>query len=108
MWNRACPLCFVKLSPFSVLSRSNDIICPACHAQLELSRHSRVLSSTAGILAAGLVFHLPYTLTPLGNWVIPIVASFLAFGLGATLLLLLRTDLVVRPSAHPAFPQAHQ
>ena len=108
MWNRACPLCFVKLSPFTVLSRSNDIVCPACHAELELSRQSRVLSSTVGIIAGLLVFQLPRTQTPLGGWAIPVVAVFLAFGLGSALLLSVRTDLVVRPSQYAVFPQAHQ
>ena len=108
MWNRACPLCFVKLSAFLVLAHSSDIVCPTCHAELELSRHSRVLASFVGILAATLVFHLPHTANPLGHWAIPMVASIFAFGLGSALLLLVRADLVLCPHHHSTtFPHAH-
>ena len=97
MWNRACPLCFVKLSPFLVLSRSNDLTCPACHANLELSRHSRVLSSFVGIFAALLAFYLVSTAIHLARWILPMVVSFLTFGCASALMLLIRSDLVVPP-----------
>lgn len=104
MWNRACPMCFVKLSPFLVLSHSNDIVCSACHARLELSRHSRVFSSFAGIVSGMLAFHLLHSATPLGFWALPVVATILAFGFGSALPLFFYTDLVVHASKHPTFP----
>ena len=54
MSNRACPLCFARLSRTQVLSRSNHLICPACHAQLELSRPSRLLASFAGVFRSNI------------------------------------------------------
>lgn len=93
---RACPLCFTKIPRTHVLSRSNDLVCPACHAQLELSRPSRVLGSFVGILAALLVFHLAHTSNSQVNWTLPIVAAILAFGFASALALLLASDLIVR------------
>ncbi len=104
---RGCPLCFVKLSSLLVLSRSNSMSCPTCHAELELSRHSRVLASLVGIAAATVVFHLPSAI-PLGHSVIPVLLACLTFGVGSALLLLVRADLVVRHDPHSGtFPHAH-
>jgi hypothetical protein len=97
MWNRACPLCFVKLSPFLALSASNDLTCPACHAPVELSRHSRVLSSFVGIVVALPAFYLTSTAIHLARWIFPMIAAFLAFGCASALMLFIRSDLVVPP-----------
>ncbi len=107
MWNRACPICFAKISRFLALSHSYDIICPTCRSPLELSRYSRLLSSFLGFLAALLVFHLP--LVPTGaNWVLRLVAVFLAFGFGSALLLFFAADLVVRHEPiSTSFPHTH-
>jgi hypothetical protein len=108
MWNRACPLCFVKLSPFLVLTRSNDLACPACHTELELSRHSRVLASLTGIAAAILAYHLGYTANHLARWIVPVFLAFVAFGCVSAFILLIRSDLVVRPQPDSsAFPHSH-
>jgi hypothetical protein len=53
MGNRACPLCFAKLPRSLVLTRSEDLACPSCHALLELSRSSRVLSAFVGRIRDG-------------------------------------------------------
>ncbi|HEY4979081.1 MAG TPA: hypothetical protein VII25_07965 [Candidatus Acidoferrum sp.] len=110
MSNRSCPLCFVKLSVFQILSRSNDLVCPACHAELELSRPSRLLGSFSGILAAFLAFHLASSANPATRWTWPILAAILAFGFASAFVLFIASDLVVRPKPHPhssAFPHAH-
>ena len=105
MWNRACPLCFARLSRTQVLSCSNDLICPACHAQLELSRPSRVLASFAGIFAAISIFYLAPSSDPLTNWTWPMLAAIVSFGLVSALVLFLASDLVVRPLLRPVtFP----
>lgn len=107
MWNRACPLCFAKVSRTLVVSRSNDLSCPTCHAQLELSRPSRLLSSSAGILAALIAFRLANSAISTARWTWPMLAAILAFGFASALVLFFSSDLVVRP--HPAsssFPHA--
>ena len=107
MWNRACPICFAKIPRFLVLTSSYDITCPTCRSPLELSRHSRLLDSLVGFLAALLVFHLP--LPPTGaNWFLRLVAVFFAFGFGSALLLFFAADLVVPPQpVSTPFPHLH-
>ncbi len=108
MSNRSCPLCFVKLSTFQILSRSNDLVCPACHAELELSRPSRFLDSSVGLLFGFLAFRLAYSASPATRWVWPILAAFLAFGFASAFSLFFFSDLVVRPRPHSSvFPHAH-
>ena len=108
MWNRACPLCFAKVSRFLVLSRSNDMSCPTCHAALELSRPSRLAASFAGLLAAAFSVHLTHSLHLPAPWFLAMVASILAFGIVSSLVLWLVSDLVVRPQpAAATFPHQH-
>jgi hypothetical protein len=105
MGNRSCPLCFVKVPRALVLSRSNDLECPACRVSLELSRPSRVRASVAGF-AAGL-FAGRYALHASGgaSWTFPLLAAILSFGFCSALVLFFFSDLVVRPKATAAtFP----
>ena len=97
MHYRACPLCFTRISRLQVLSYSNEVICPACHAQLELSRSSRVLGSLVGLLAALSAFRSLQTSNPLTNWTLPMLGAILAFSFASALALFLASDLVVRP-----------
>ena len=107
MWNRACPICFTRLSRFAVLTCSYDITCPTCRSPLELSRQSRLLDSLVGFLLALFVFHihLPHTGA---NWILRVVLTVLAFCLGSVLLLFFAADIVVRPTAlSTSFPHPH-
>jgi hypothetical protein len=107
MWNRACPICFAKLSRSLVLSRSYDLTCPTCHSPLELSRYSRLLASLLGFIVALLVFHLPLPHTG-ANWVLRPVAVILTFSFGSAMLLSFVADLVVRPNpVSTSFPHLH-
>jgi hypothetical protein len=109
MWNRTCPLCSVRLSRFQVLTLSNELSCPACHVELELSRPSRLLSSSVGIAVGAVIFHVAQLANPMARWTWPIVAAFLAFGFASAGALIVSADLVVRPrpSHSSAFPHAH-
>lgn len=106
MWNRACPICFTRISRFAVLTCSYDITCPTCRSPLELSRQSRLLDALVGFLVALDVFHIH--LPQVGaNWVLRPVATILAFCFASTLLVFFAADLVVRPSAlSTSFPHA--
>ncbi len=107
MWNRACPICFARISRFLVLTHSYDITCPTCQSPLELSRQSRLLDSLLGFVLALFVFHLPLPHTG-ANWILRLVAAFLAFCLASTLLLFFAADIVVRPSpVSSPFPHPH-
>jgi hypothetical protein len=103
MWNRACPLCFAKVPRPLVLSRSEDLACPSCHAQLELSRPSRVLGAFTGLLAGSAAALMVFGRNAQGSWALGLLAAVLAYGAGSVLALYFLSDLAVRPSKRPLF-----
>ena len=108
MWNRACPLCFAKVPRGVVLSKSGDLSCPSCRAELELARVSRVLGAFVGLLAGYLaVSYVSHRGVP-GGWAAGLLAAVLAFGVGSVVALLFLSDLVVRPKEAAAFPHPHK
>lgn len=109
MPSRACPLCFVRLPRSLVLARSDELVCPSCRTELELSRRSRVLAAFFGLVAAYVAVQVALAASPKGTWFIALVAAVLAYGLGSALLLYFASDLVVCPKPTvSAFPQTHQ
>ena len=108
MWNRACPLCFAKVPRALVLSKSEELACPSCRAQLELSRPSRVVGSLVGVLAGFLVASWVSERLMHGTWVLGLLAAVLAFAAGSVLALFFLSDLIVRPKEPSAFPHPHK
>jgi hypothetical protein len=110
MRNRACPLCFAKTSRWLVLTRGDGLACPSCHTPLELSRPSKLLSATVGLLAAYLLVRLAghANTNPAISWVLPLVEAVFAYACGSALTLFFLSDLVVRAqTSSAAFPQSH-
>jgi hypothetical protein len=108
MSNRSCPLCFVKFSRGAVLVRSGDLVCPSCHARLELSRISRVTAAFFGVAVAFAAVWLLLNGDPQAGWYLAPVAAVLAYGVGSALYLCIVSDLVVCPrSPNKAFPHEH-
>ena len=108
MWNRACPLCFAKVPRALVLSKSEELACPSCRAQLELSRPSRVVGSLVGLLAGFLVASWLSERLMHGTWALGLLAAVLAFAAGSVLALFFLSDLVVRPKEASTFPHPHK
>jgi hypothetical protein len=109
MGNRACPLCFAKVPRSLVLARSEDLSCPSCHAPLELSRFSRVLSALFGLLAGFVAARLVLDVSTTGRWALPMFGAVLAYAFASALVLFFVSDLVVQPKL-PAghFPHSHR
>jgi len=108
MGNHACPLCFAKVPRTLILTKSLELDCPACHAELEVSRGSRVLASFVGVLAGYVAAQFGRHASETAQWTLPTVAAFVTFGICSALVLLLFSDLVVRPKISPAaFPHIH-
>lgn len=109
MWNRACPLCFVKVPRSMVLTRGGDLVCPSCHTPLEVSRASRVLGAVVGLLAGYLLAGILLELSETGRWILPMVGSVLGYGLASAMVLFFLADLVVQPKPEVShFPQSHK
>lgn len=108
MGNQACPMCFAKLPRTAILANSLEVNCAACHAELEVSRGSRVLASFVGVLAGYAAARLSMHASGTAQWTLPTVAAFLTFGICSAVVLLVFADLVVRPKISPtAFPHIH-
>jgi hypothetical protein len=108
MENRTCPRCFVKLPPGAVLARSEELVCPACHTELELSRGSRVLAALVGLCAGYAAASFGEIAFPSAAWVVAVALAVLAYGIASAVLLYVFSDVVVRPkAAAAAFPHAH-
>ena len=109
MGNRGCPLCFVKLSRASVVVDSDQLVCPSCHTPLELSRPSRVMAATVGLIAAYFSAQLVLIAGFRTAWFTAPAAAVLAYAVGSALFLCFLSDLVARPEPAAApFPQIHQ
>src|SRR5215470_2445136 len=108
MWNRACTLCFAKVPRGLVLSRSEGMTCPSCHAELELSRPSRVLGSFVGVAAGFAAASLVFDRGTRGGWALSLLAAVLAFAAGSVAALFFLSDLVVRPKEAAAYPHPHK
>jgi|SRR5271157_3932238 len=109
MWNRACPLCFVKVPRSTVLTRGEDLVCPSCHTPLEVSRASRVLSAATGLLAGYLLAGIFLEISETGRWILPTVGAVLGYGFASAVVLFFLSDLVVQPKpAVGHFPQSHK
>jgi len=109
MGNRACPLCFARVPRTLILTQGDELACPSCHAPLELSRSSRVLSALCGLLAGFAAVHLALQLSTRGRWALPMVGALLAYALVSALVLSFLSDLVVLPKPpHGDFPHSHK
>jgi len=108
MENHVCPMCFAKVPRKLILTKTLEVSCPACHAELEVTRGSRVLAAFVGFLAAFVAVHLFAGATGTARWTLPIVAAVITYGMCAALVLLVFSELVVRPKgSSTAFPHKH-
>ena len=108
MWNRACPLCFRKVPRTLASSRSDELSCPSCHAELELSRPSRVANAWVGVAAGFLAASAVASQGLSGAWALAPVAAVLAFASASALALVFLADLVVRPKEALDLPHTHE
>ncbi|HXR33728.1 MAG TPA: hypothetical protein VN830_08475 [Verrucomicrobiae bacterium] len=108
MENHACPLCFAKVPRTLILTKTLEVICPACHAELEVARGSRVLASFVGILAAFVAVHVSGQVSGTAGWTLPIVAAIASFGVCSAVVLISFSELAVRAKISPTtFPHIH-
>lgn len=107
---RKCSSCLTAVPPGLVLAYSDNIVCPACQAELTIWNGSRLLASIAGILAGVLVWQLTSSATSGAlAWTLPVLYSFLAFGAVSALVLMVIADLrpqLVQSTALPVMVQS--
>jgi hypothetical protein len=105
-----CPYSLTKISPLTVVTRSYDLVCPACGRPLEISRISRNIAVIFGLIAGAVAWYLAtgesQSHQALG-WVFPVVYAILAYGIVAPLALMLTADLSLKSEPHAAEIHAH-
>jgi hypothetical protein len=106
---RKCPSCQTVVPAELVVAYTDNVVCPACKAELTVSNSSRFLASLAGILAGILAWQLTSSAT-VGAlaWTLPLLCSFLAFGVVSALVLMCVADLRPQPIESVVAPLASQ
>ena len=103
---RMCPHCKTEIPAPEAAARSNDMTCPKCGAQLEVSSGSRTISSLCGLAAGAIVWRLSSGLSGDLGGVLPTLYAFLAFGIVSPLALMVTANLSNAPAA-PVPEPAH-
>lgn len=105
---RKCPNCFADVPAPKLLAYSNDIECPSCGRPLEISGWSRNISALAGLIVAGIVWRIVsahfFGQPGLLGWALPVLFSYLAYSLVASLVLASFGDFRLKPDASVASP----
>jgi hypothetical protein len=102
-----CPKCQTVVPAGEIVARTNDLVCPGCGEQLEVSGFSRNLAAFAGLAVGALIWkfsaaHYSSSASALG-WVLPIVYGYLALSISSPIFLILLGDLELKPYQE-AFP----
>lgn len=79
----------------TVAAYSDSFTCIRCGKPLEVARPSRIISTTAGLLAGLVVYRLTRNSDNLLSWALPMVYAILSWGFVSALTLMLTADLRV-------------
>lgn len=97
-----CPQCGKTVPAFLVVALSDGMECPHCQTRLEVATGSRVIAATAGLIAGGIVWLVARSSSDILGFALPVLLSFLAFGIVSPLILMFIAALRIAPSA-PVF-----
>jgi len=100
-----CPQCGNTVPASRVVALSEGMECPHCQTRLEVATPSRMIAVAVGLIAAWLVWRLTRDLTNILGFVLPVVLSFVAFGIVSPLVLMFTAALRIAPAA-PSEPAA--
>jgi hypothetical protein len=99
---RMCPQCGKTVPATRVMALSDGMECPHCQTRLEVAGGSRMIATAAGLIAAWFVWRLTRESTNVVGFTLPVLLSFLAFGIVSPLVLMFVASLRVAPTA-PVF-----
>jgi len=94
-----CPQCGNTVPASGVVALSDGMECPHCKARLEVATPSRMIAVTVGLIAAWLVWRLTRDSTNILGFALPVVLSFVAFGIVSPLVLMFAAALRIAPAA---------
>jgi hypothetical protein len=76
--------------------------CPHCQTRLEVAAGSRLIASSAGLVVGGIVYWATRSIPNILGFALPVLLSFLAFGIVSPLVLIFTAALRIAPAA-PVF-----
>jgi hypothetical protein len=96
---RLCPHCGNTVPAAGVVAFSDGLECPHCQTRLVVADGSRMIAVTVGLIAAFLVWRVSRDSTNIVGFALPVLLSFLAFGIVSPLVLMFTAALRIAPSA---------
>jgi hypothetical protein len=96
---RLCPHCGNTVPAAGVVAFSDGLECPHCETRLVVADGSRMIAVTVGLIAAFLVWRVSRDSTNIVGFALPVLLSFLAFGIVSPLVLMFTAALRIAPSA---------
>jgi hypothetical protein len=103
---RMCPQCGNSVPPSRVVALSDGMECPHCQTRLEVATPSRMVAVAVGLMAAWLAWRLTRESTNILGFALPVVLSFVAFGIVSPLVLMFTAALRMAPAAPASEPVA--
>jgi hypothetical protein len=94
-----CPHCGNTVPAAGVVAFSDGLECPHCQTRLVVADGSRMIAVTVGFIAAFLVWRISRDSTNILGFALPVLLSFLAFGIVSPLVLMFTAALRIAPSA---------
>lgn len=94
-----CPHCGNTVPAARVVALSDGMECPHCHTRLEVASGSRMIAVAVGLIAAFLVWRVSRDSTNIVGFALPVLLSFLAFGIVSPLVLMFTAALRMAPAA---------
>jgi hypothetical protein len=99
---RMCPHCGNTVPAARVVALSDGMECPHCQTRLEVASGSRMIAVAVGLIAAFLVWRVSRDSTNIVGFALPVLLSFLAFGIVSPLVLMFTAALRMAPGG-PVF-----
>jgi hypothetical protein len=99
---RMCPHCGKTVPATRIVALSDGFECPHCLARLEVANGSRMIATAVGLGVAWIVWRTTRDSTNILGFALPVLLSFVAFGIVSPLVLMFVASLRSAPSA-PVF-----
>lgn len=96
---RMCPKCGNTVPATRVMTLSDSMECPHCQTRLEVTSGSRMIATAVGLGVAWVVWRLTRDSTNILGFALPVLLSFLAFGVVSPLALMFTASLRTAPAA---------
>ena len=99
---RMCPHCGKTVAAGLAVAFSDGLVCPHCQTRLQVTDGSRMIAVAVGLVAAWIAWWATRASTNILGFALPVLFSFLAFGIVSPLVLMFTATFRIAPGA-PVF-----